>query len=178
MTLVAAAAGLRDQSERPVLDALAIHLRERRVLLMRWSCFVRGHWSEARAALEAALARAQGAPHPLVPKALHAATFFALRQGDLARASALGEQGLALCRELGDSEHAVWLLTWVGLVALRRGQRAEAEGRFEGAIALARAPQSVLLLNLVQAQAGVDAGAPGHDVSRGARRAGVRRGLT
>lgn len=119
---------------------------------MWWFCFVRGHWSEARAALEAALARTPDAPRSAVPKALHAATFFALRQGDLARASVLGGQGLALCRELGDKENAVWLMTWVGLVALRHGQCEEAESLFEEAAALAQALQSAWLLNLVLAQ--------------------------
>lgn len=120
-----------------------------------WFCFVRGHWSEARAWLESALARAASSPSPVLPKALHEACFFALRQGDLRRAGELGERGLALCRELGDREHTVWLLTWVGLVALRYGREQEAERLFEEGVALAREFPDPWCLNLVLAQLGI-----------------------
>ena len=119
-----------------------------------WFCFVRGHWSEARTWLESALARAPSSS-PVLPKALHEACFFALRQGDLRRAAELGERGLALCRELGDRERTVWLLTWVGLVALRYGREQEAERLFEEGVALAREFPDPWCLNLVLAQLGI-----------------------
>jgi len=120
-----------------------------------WFSFAYGHWSGARTLLEEALARAREAPRHVVPKALHAAAFFALRQGDLERASELGQEGLALCHELGDREHTVWLLTWVGLVALRREQYVEAERLFEQGVALSRELRDDWLLSLVLAQMGI-----------------------
>jgi len=117
-----------------------------------WFHFVHGHWSEARTALNATLARAQEAPRNVVANALHVAAFFALRQGDLTRAWELAERGLALCRELDDRESSVWLLTWRGLVALRRGQYEEAERFFEEGVAVARDLQNPWFLGLVQAQ--------------------------
>jgi DNA-binding CsgD family transcriptional regulator/tetratricopeptide (TPR) repeat protein len=120
-----------------------------------WFFFVHGHWSEAGTWLETTLARAQEAPRHVVPKALHAATFFAFRRGDLKRATELGEQGLALCRELGARENSVWLLTWLGVVALRREQFDEAERLFEQGIVLSRELRDDWLLNLVLAQLGI-----------------------
>lgn len=118
-------------------------------------CFVRGHWSEARAWLDAALVRAPAASSHVVPKAMHAACFFALRQGDLARAWELGERGLALCRELGDRENTVWFLIWLGVVALRHGRDDEAERLFEQGVALSRELQHAWLLSLVLSQLGI-----------------------
>ena len=120
-----------------------------------WFSFVHGHWSEARTLLEATLIRAHEAPRHLVPKALHAATFFALRQGDLDRATALGEQGLELCRELGDRENSVWLLTWLGLVGLRRGQYEAAARLLEQGVTLSRELRDDWFLSLVLAQLGI-----------------------
>jgi predicted ATPase/DNA-binding CsgD family transcriptional regulator len=120
-----------------------------------WFSFVHGHWSEARTLLETTLTRAPEVPRHLVPKAIHAATFFALRQGDLDRATELGEQGLALCRELGDSENSVWLLTWLGLVALRRGQYDAAARLLEQGVALSQELRDDWFQALVLAQLGI-----------------------
>jgi uncharacterized protein HemY len=120
-----------------------------------WFSFVHGHWSEARAVLDAALVRAHEAPRRVSPRALHAAAFFALRQGDLERTIELGERGLALCRELGDREHSVWFLTWLGLVALRRGQYVEAGRLFDQGATTARELRDNWLLSLVLAQMGI-----------------------
>lgn len=91
----------------------------------------RGLHSEGRRWLEALLALdQQGARQPASPpvrqKALRAASIMARHQGDLARAEALGEECLALCRQLGDERQMGAALSALGLAALKRGDLARA----------------------------------------------------
>ncbi len=103
-----------------------------------WFWFLRGYWSEAREWSEEALNRRCDAPRAIRPRAYWSASFFAWRVGDDERAKMLGEEGLAIARELGDKYHTVWLLVSLGIVAMRPLAYREAAERFEEAIRLAR----------------------------------------
>lgn len=67
---------------------------------------VRGYWSEGRGWLEAALSQAGHAPRATRARLLFGAGVLAWVQQESGRAAALGEESLALARELGD-KHAV-----------------------------------------------------------------------
>ena len=103
-----------------------------------WFWFLRGYWSEAREWSEEAMNRRCDAPRAIRPRAYWGATFFAWRVGDVERAKMLGEEGLALARELGDRFNTTWLLGSLGIVAMRQLAYGEAAERFEEAIRLAR----------------------------------------
>jgi len=78
---------------------------------------VRGHWTEGRQRLEAALSVATRAPPDLRAKALHAAGMLARRQGDYERATALSEESLNLQKTLGDAHGIATSLTTLGNIA-------------------------------------------------------------
>jgi predicted ATPase len=99
---------------------------------------VRGHLSEGRRWLEAALAGGEEAAARPRAKALYGASVLALRQGDYEPAKAWAQESLALCRELGDAGGAGRALQMLGSVAV--GERAydEATRLFEESEALCR----------------------------------------
>jgi predicted ATPase len=99
---------------------------------------VRGHLSEGRRWLEAALARAEDESAAPRAKALYGASVLALRQGDYGPAKAWAQESLALCRGLGDGSGAGRALQMLGSVAV--GERAydEANRLFEESEALCR----------------------------------------
>lgn len=49
-------------------------------------------------------------------------------RGEYTRATALLEEGLALCRAAGDDEGCIWLLSTLGYVALAHGEDAPGRG--------------------------------------------------
>jgi predicted ATPase len=99
---------------------------------------VRGHLSEGRRWLEAALARAEDESTGPRAKALYGASVLALRQGDYGPAKAWAQESLTLCRGLGDGGGAGRALQMLGSVAV--GERAydEAKRLFEESEALCR----------------------------------------
>jgi predicted ATPase len=99
---------------------------------------VRGHLSEGRRWLEAALARAEDESAGPRAKALYAASVLALRQGDYGPAKAWAQESLVLSRGLGDSRGAGRALQVLGSIAV--GERAydEATRLFEESEALCR----------------------------------------
>ncbi len=117
----------------------------------------RTHWSEGRRRLEEALARSAEAPKSVLPKALQGATLLNWRIGDYERGTALGEKGLALCDELGDSGNRAWLLMWLGILSMRQGDYARATTLFEESITLSRAVGNPYLTSLGLGQLGVAA---------------------
>jgi non-specific serine/threonine protein kinase len=75
---------------------------------------------------------------PLRLKALTAATWLAQRQGDFERIWALGEERLAITRELGDKEGMASALNGLGMVAMSKGDKATARSFYESSLALWR----------------------------------------
>ncbi|MGQ0550359.1 MAG: ATP-binding protein, partial [Armatimonadota bacterium] len=101
--------------------------------------FMRGYLSEGRDWLEGALSASPAAPPSARAKALNGAGLLAWRQGDDARAAALGEQGLALCRQVGYQLGVGSSLHTLGLVARRQGDDIRAAALCEESLAVVRA---------------------------------------
>src|SRR5579862_435296 len=97
-----------------------------------------GHWREASEWLASALAGSDAASLPLRTKAFTAAAQFAWRLGDHRRAARLGEQGLVLCRQLGDKEASAWLLTYISVAAMHQGDYDHATALCEEALGIGR----------------------------------------
>jgi tetratricopeptide (TPR) repeat protein len=105
---------------------------------------VRGYVSEGRNWLEGLLAGVEAqtpvaAASAIRVKALNGAGVLAETQGDYARAQALHEGCLALCRELGDERGSANSLSNLGNVARRQGDYARARALHEEGLALRRA---------------------------------------
>jgi non-specific serine/threonine protein kinase len=78
-----------------------------------WFWRVRGYLIEGLGWLERALAMSSGASTPARAKALYGAGSLASSQGDYERSVALAQEGLAICRELGDKvgiTHSLYIL--------------------------------------------------------------------
>ena len=115
----------------------ATGLRLASALLSFWT--IRGHFTEGRDWVERLLGRTgAGDADPLRARALHAAGRLAYLQGDNPRALALFEEGLALCRLLGDSDGILSGLNDVGAVVFRLGDYARAGVLYEEALVLRR----------------------------------------
>jgi predicted ATPase/class 3 adenylate cyclase/DNA-binding NarL/FixJ family response regulator len=114
---------------------------------------IRGHLSEGRRWLEAALAlagsgagtrMAKAAPQPgtghraALARVLHGAGLLAHMQGDYLAARALYEESLALRRELGDRYGIASALNNLGIVAHYQGDYATARALHEESLALVR----------------------------------------
>jgi predicted ATPase/class 3 adenylate cyclase len=74
----------------------------------------RGHWSEGRQRLAAALAAAPAAPPSARVRALNEAGYLAFWQTDLGDAEQLGREALALAREHGDRSGSGYALNLLG----------------------------------------------------------------
>ncbi|MGH2376731.1 MAG: ATP-binding protein, partial [bacterium] len=106
-----------------------------------WLWFVHGHWREGRQWLERALSRSSAAGvagTAARAKAIYAAAALAWRQWDHGRAAALAQEGLTLCRDLGDRLGIAISLTILGQVALRQGNLERAHAAFVESQALYR----------------------------------------
>lgn len=97
-------------------DGAAHGLRLAGALALFWD--IRGYWREGREWLETMLARSPEESHARI-KAMNGAANFAFFQGDFARATALGQESLALSRRLGDSRGAAICLNILGFEACR-----------------------------------------------------------
>lgn len=132
---------------------------------------VRGYLSEGRAWLDAALARppARGGTTALSDaaarvKALRGASVLARDQGDYRRATALGEDALALSRQTEDAEGIAGALNGLGVVAYLEHDPVRAQALQEESLAVYRArgqaPRVAVVLNnlgLVAQRAGDNA---------------------
>jgi tetratricopeptide (TPR) repeat protein len=85
-----------------------------------WFWVVRGHVSEGRAWLDQMLANSSRTAETIRAKLLLRAGWMAQRQGDIARAGKLFQEGLALSEELGDRQNMAWALSFLGGAALRQ----------------------------------------------------------
>ncbi|MBI5834343.1 MAG: tetratricopeptide repeat protein [Armatimonadetes bacterium] len=100
---------------------------------------VRGYWTEGRAAMTAALARAEDAPADLRARVLARAGHLAYRGGDYDGARAHLDACLALSRELDDLAGAGNALNELGKVAWGQGDYAAAREFYTESLAARRA---------------------------------------
>ncbi|HMA36932.1 MAG TPA: tetratricopeptide repeat protein, partial [Chloroflexia bacterium] len=113
----------------------------------------RGHLSEGRRWLEAALALGPDVPGAVRTRALNGAGNLAWGQGDYAAAERYHTANLALRRTLGNLQDVAGSLNNLGIVAMEQGQYQQARPLLEEGLALARAlgdqqTQSTVLNNL------------------------------
>ncbi len=101
-----------------------------------WLWFQHDHWSEGVGWLEGALARSAEAPPYVLPWALFGASQFAWRRRDYALATTLGENGLVLCRGLGNKECSAWTLLNLGIVSMRQEDYERATRLFDESLNL------------------------------------------
>jgi len=113
-----------------------------------WFWFLHGHWNDGRQWLEVTLARSGDVRSSARLKVLQGAAHLAWRQGDYERATALCEQGLAICRSLGDREtksriygqslslSSALLILWLGCIATQRGDYARATALLHESLSL------------------------------------------
>jgi predicted ATPase/DNA-binding CsgD family transcriptional regulator len=116
--------------------SMELALRLGGALLRFW--LMRGHWSEGRTFLEYALAGREGTVASVRGKALYAAAVLAFVQGDLDQAKLLGEESLALFREIKDISILMQCLNLLADVATQRGNFPAARSLLEEAVALPR----------------------------------------
>jgi predicted ATPase/DNA-binding SARP family transcriptional activator/DNA-binding CsgD family transcriptional regulator len=110
-------------------------LRLSSALVEFWHLHV--HHNEARRWLEVALAEEGGSPNARM-KALERACFLSWEQGDYERAVALGEEGLALARRVGNDASAAAILVSLGSIAMSRMELDRASALLEEAVAICR----------------------------------------
>ncbi len=100
--------------------------------------FIRGYVSEGREWLNRALSGAAGVDPAVRANALDAASGLAWANGDLDRALTLGEECLAVYRELGDPSGIATALNAVGAVIADGGDTERARAIFEEELAIRR----------------------------------------
>jgi len=105
---------------------------------LEWFWYLLGHWSEGRARLEEAIARSKDALPSNLPKVLVGTVRLTYRQNDLERAKALCNQGLTLCRKLGDKSGTAQFLIWSAIIAIAEARHQEATPLADEALALCR----------------------------------------
>ncbi len=121
-----------------------------------WFLYYHGNWAEGRRWVESALARRHGVPRSVLPKALSGATFLAWREGALEEARRLGEEGLAISREQGDTETSAVILCWLGILAHREIDYERAAGLFEESLRLSREVGTPFVTIMVLNQIGIN----------------------
>ncbi|MFL5804472.1 MAG: ATP-binding protein [Roseiflexaceae bacterium] len=107
-----------------------------------WFWFMRSYINEARAWLSSALDCGGNAPPPVRAKVLPRAGILAWFQSDFAQAQMWCAEGLALCRELGDTMGLSYAFHGLGLVALDHGDPSAAE-YFAAGLELSQALQHI-----------------------------------
>lgn len=101
-----------------------------------WFWFLRGHWSDGRQWLEVALARSRDTPSFALSKIFRGAAHLAWRQGDYGRATALCQEGLVICRDVGDQEGNARLLSFLGTLMVFAGDYVRATGPLNESLGL------------------------------------------
>jgi predicted ATPase/class 3 adenylate cyclase/DNA-binding CsgD family transcriptional regulator len=117
-------------------DEREMALRLGGALLSFW--YIRGYFSEGRDFLERALSRSEEVAAPVQAKALYAASSLHDPLSSLDRAEELGEQSLALYRELGDTMGIASSLHLLADIAWGRGNLAVARALGEESLMLFR----------------------------------------
>ncbi len=98
----------------------------------------RGNVGEGYRWVEAALAKSRGAAPPLRAKLLHGSAAFARVHGQMERAIALDEEGLALARSMNDRELMTRCLMNLGATAISRSDPPRAKALLAESLGLAR----------------------------------------
>jgi predicted ATPase/DNA-binding CsgD family transcriptional regulator len=113
-------------------------VREVRLVAAIWRFwFNHGYWDESRRVLEHALASSPGVTSDRV-RALHGASWVALRQEDVDVATSLAEEGLRLSRELDDVRLIGRSLRYLAGPVQRAGDRDRAAALYEESARLSR----------------------------------------
>ncbi len=99
---------------------------------------VHGHWTEGRTFLERVLTTREGVGASVLAKALKGAAWLAVTQADNDRAEVLAQEGLALSKERGDPQEALFFLDTLCRAAMTRGNLVAARPLAEEALALYR----------------------------------------
>jgi predicted ATPase len=100
----------------------------------RWFWIARGRFVEARATFDAAV---DAAPSPgLRATALNGAATFALRQGNIERASEQWKEALEIVRALGDESEAARFLAELGGIAVAQGDLETGQAMYEETVVL------------------------------------------
>jgi predicted ATPase/serine/threonine protein kinase len=134
-------------------NQLELGLRAAGTLSRYWS--VRGHVSEGRIWLDQALRRGHEVAPPVYARALYAAGYAALGQGEYGVAADRFEESLAVARDAGDARGAAMSLAQLGWVCAARGETGRAVELSEESLSLARSLDetgtvSVALANLAE----------------------------
>ncbi len=119
-----------------------------------WFWFIHGYWNEGRGWLEGVLSKNDDVRERALTRVLLGAAHLARQQGDYERATLLSERGLALCRDVEDSERTPWFLINLGLVAWYQNDAAKATALFEKSLALSRDLGDKWLMSMSLAQLG------------------------
>jgi predicted ATPase len=127
--------------------AASVELLELTVALTRF-WYVRGHLTEARRALERALAESHDAPTLLRRRGLTAAASICLLQGDYAEATRFAELSLAAARETGEDRLVANGLSNLGAIVLAAGDNDRAGVLLLDAVSLARTIDDTRILAL------------------------------
>jgi non-specific serine/threonine protein kinase len=117
-------------------------LRIAGALVRFWS--TRGLMTEGRHWLDTALARGDDTADPVLTKALFAAGYAALGQGDYEQAQPFFEKSLALAEARGDQRVEAACLAQLGWLLMTRGEADEAAARSQQSLELARASGDTL----------------------------------
>lgn len=117
-------------------NAAELELRLSNALARFWQ--VRGHWTEGRKWLEAAVASTDHELHALRAKALGWAGHAAAFQGDHAAARTFAEEAVRLGRALSDRQAVVGPLNLLAIVARAEGDYDRAATLYEESIGLSR----------------------------------------
>jgi predicted ATPase/transcriptional regulator with XRE-family HTH domain len=105
-----------------------------------WFWFSVGHWREAQAWLEGALAHPRAAQYPsALAQALESLGTILALQGDYAAGQAQLARSLRLFQELGNRSRIAWLLNRMGWLAREHGDTVAARARLEESLELYRA---------------------------------------
>ena len=117
-----------------------VGLRIAGALARFWS--IRGQMTEGRLWLDQAMAANRPVAAAVQAKALFAAGYSALGQGDYLQASSRMEESAALYREVGDEESAAMCLAQLGWLLLARGDVGAATALSEESLATARSSRN------------------------------------
>jgi len=126
-------AALRWAQERGEID-LGLRLGAAAATFWRW----RGYLGEGQGWLRAALEHSRGLETLARARALYQAGLVACFRDDLEQAVAWSEEGLALCRTLGDPVGMAWSLFNLGWAAAQRARYGGAAPFYEECLAVAR----------------------------------------
>ena len=100
--------------------------------------YVRGYWTEGRRWLETVVAASHAGGRALRAKAVNATAVLMWAQGDYGAAAARCEEGIALCREIGDGSGLAFSLNLNALILRHRGDYGRATEILEESLGLRR----------------------------------------